>query len=284
MRRLLTLLLTALVMTNCTAQQQRGEEGDPYAAEMEAIDLQGEAIMKEYRMLIQKDPKAEKMRTKKRINQLADMLDSLSELQLQRIKEIIRDNQNNLIPVPYISAAYYEFDYDDLKAALNPKAAYYNHPRLNKARIRLAGCEKRAPGTMYKDMVMKDTEGNDVSLSQWVGKGNYVLIDFWASWCRSCLQEMPNVVRNYIKYHPKGFEIVGVSLDERPEIWKRAARLTYQTWPQISDLKGWKSDVVPLYGVTSIPCNMLIDPQGKIIAIDLHRKGLGDKLKEIYGE
>ena len=278
MKRLITILLTTAAMLTATAQD------DPYKTEMEAIDLQGEAIMQEYRSLIQKDPKASKAETRIRINQLSEMLDSLSTLQLQRIKEIIRDNQNNQIPVTYINDAMYALGYEGLKSALNPQSAYYSNPQLSKAKMLLASYEKRAPGTPYKDIAMKDMNDKDVTLSQWVGQGNYVLIDFWASWCGPCRQEMPNVVRNYEKYHSKGFEIVGISFDQKKDAWVKAVKQMNMTWPQMSDLKGWKCAASPLYGIMSIPSSILIDPQGKIIAIDLRSKALGEKLKEIYGE
>jgi len=148
----------------------------------------------------------------------------------------------------------------------------------------LASYEKRKPGTMFHELTMKDMEDREVKLSQWAGKGNYVLVDFWASWCGPCRQEMPNVIQNYERYHAKGFEIVGVSFDQKKDAWVAAIQQMGMRWPQMSDLKGWQCAASDIYGVRSIPASVLLDPQGKIIAIDLRGNALGAKLKEIYGE
>jgi peroxiredoxin len=137
-------------------------------------------------------------------------------------------------------------------------------------------------GMKFTELEMNDLEGKPVKLSQWAGKGNCVLIDFWASWCGPCRQEMPNVVANYKKYHDKGFEIVGVSFDSKGDAWKKAVSELGMTWPQMSDLKGWESAGAKAYGITSIPASVLLDAEGKIIGMNLRGEALGEKLAEIY--
>ena len=278
MKRILTIALMAIAAISAHAQE------DIYKAEMDILDAQGEFIIKEYRELMKADPKGEKPTTAIKVKQFSAALDSISNEQLKLVKRIIRENKHNQLPVSYIKEAMYELGYEGLKEALDPTAAYYNSPDLEKPKQLLASYEKRRPGTMFHELTMKDMEGREVKLSQWAEKGNYVLVDFWASWCGPCRQEMPNVIQNYERYHAKGFEIVGVSFDQKKDSWVAAVQQIGMRWPQMSDLKGWQCAASDIYGVRSIPASVLLDPQGKIIAIDLRGKALGAKLKEIYGE
>ncbi len=137
-------------------------------------------------------------------------------------------------------------------------------------------------GMEAPDLEGNTPEGKPYALSKLRGK--YVLIDFWASWCGPCRRENPNVVAMYNKYNPKGFEILGVSLDRTEDAWKKAIEQDGLTWHHISDLQGWKSEHAALYSVSSIPQTVLIDPDGKIIQRNLRGEQLGEKLKEIFGE
>lgn len=136
-----------------------------------------------------------------------------------------------------------------------------------------------AVGSLAPDFSMNDTEGNPFSLSQL--KGKYVLVDFWASWCGPCRGENPNVVAAYNKFKDKNFTILGVSLDEDKDKWLQAIKKDNLTWKHVSDLKGWANATVKLYGYDGIPYNVLLDPQGKIVATSLRDAALHAKLGEV---
>jgi len=129
------------------------------------------------------------------------------------------------------------------------------------------------------DFTQNSIEGKPVSLSDFRGK--YVLIDFWASWCRPCRMENPNVVAAYHKFKDKGFTILGVSMDSDAAKWQAAIQQDGLVWTHVSDLKGWANEAGKLYGVTGIPANYLIDRDGKIVAKDLRGEALEQKLAEL---
>lgn len=136
-----------------------------------------------------------------------------------------------------------------------------------------------AKGGEAPDFTLPSPEGKELSLSSF--KGKYVLIDFWASWCGPCRAESPNMVRMYKKFHPKGLEILGVSLDDDKAKWVAAIKKDQLEWNHVSDLGGWKSAAAKLYNVTSIPQTFLLDKEGKIIAKGLRAEGLEAKLEEL---
>ena len=147
---------------------------------------------------------------------------------------------------------------------------------------KLTIAENTEVGKDAMDFTQNDTLGHPVSLSSFRGK--YVLLDFWASWCGPCRAENPNVVKAYAKFHAKGFDVLSVSLDRTvdKEKWLKAIHDDRLAWTQVSDLGFWNNAVAREYGITSIPQNFLIDPQGKIVGKNLHGEDLEKKLSEIF--
>ena len=199
------------------------------------------------------------------------------------------------------------YDIDSLitKYPASPAAAFYlyryftyqlplDELKATRAKIspELAGCpyvkdldgiikqlENVQIGKVAPEFSLPDTAGVSVSLSDF--KGKYVLLDFWASWCPPCRRENPNVVKAFNEYKDKNFTIVGISLDKDKSKWMKAIADDNLAWTHLSDLKYWDSEIPALYGVRGIPANVLLDPDGVIVAKNITGEDLHKKLKEV---
>lgn len=160
-------------------------------------------------------------------------------------------------------------------------AKFPEHQGLIAIKSSLSATPKGWVGQPAPEIVLPDPNGKEVKLSSFRGK--YVLVDFWASWCRPCRTENPNVVKVWQKFRDKNFTILGVSLDQpgQKDEWMKAVMQDKLTWTHVSDLKFWNSIVVPLYKIEGIPYNVLVDPDGKIIAESLRGSDLDKKLTEV---
>jgi peroxiredoxin len=204
----------------------------------------------------------------------------------QKQQQYVRDHHDSYFSVVALSESVSsDFDVEEIEPLFLSIDEKYRTSFPGKAfaqRIEAAktiGIGKKAPG-----FTQNDPDGNPVSLSDFQGK--YVLLDFWASWCGPCRQENPNLVKAYAAYKDKGFEILGVSLDNKDgkEAWVKAIEKDGLTWTQVSDLNSWNNEVARSYGVRAVPQSYLIDPQGVIVAQNLRGEALEAKLKEIFGE
>jgi len=145
----------------------------------------------------------------------------------------------------------------------------------------VAALKRTDIGQIFPDVTLKTPDDQPISISDFAGKGKYVLLDSWAAWCGPCRAENPHVVQLYKRYKDKGFEIIGISLDRGKAEWVEAIKKDNLTWPQMSDLKYFESNAAQLYSVNSIPHTVLLDKDGKIIAKGLRGEALTAKLAEL---
>ena len=209
---------------------------------------------------------------------------SLQNSMPDAMEALIRNNSHQLMSaflVTYFESAFDEY-YDLYKTVRDSTIANYGNNDFVKhvdSKVRSV----IAAGTEAPDIVMTDRNGKERLLSDLRGK--VVLIDFWASWCRPCRAENPNVVRIYNRYHDKGFEVFSVSLDNNRDAWLKAIEADGLVWENhVSDLRGWSSAGGRLYGISSIPATVLVDRDGKVLARNLRGQQLEQKLKEIFGQ
>ncbi|MGM0496460.1 MAG: redoxin domain-containing protein [Bacteroidota bacterium] len=218
-----------------------------------------------------------------RADEIEEEYQAVSDNKIEYIKQFVKDRTNSVLS-PYITSRYLlpYIKFQELDSTYKSLDSLVKKSRYaKKLKERRDLLSRVQVGKPFIDFTLPNPEGEELTFSDYIGDG-YVLLDFWASWCSPCRKENPNLVENYNKYKDKGFEIFGVSLDENEKAWKRAIEKDNLTWPQVSDLEGWSSDVSQEYGVMSIPSNVLIDKEGKIVARNLRGEELDEKLEEIY--
>ena len=215
---------------------------------------------------------------------------------------LIEENIGSLIPVAFVehlpSIVSAADDWDKAAGekklaevlAANPEVA--RHPYVIDLNRRMAESDARRKqrhdsrrafiGEPFWDLMESDPDCNSHLLSEYVGQGRWVLVDFWASWCGFCRAEKPNQLAAYTKYHRKGFDIVGLSFDDDKEAWLKAIADWNMPWIHLSDLMGWQTVASGTYAVSGLPDNLLIDPDGTIVARGVFGEDLEKRLSEIF--
>ncbi|MCF0176997.1 MAG: TlpA family protein disulfide reductase, partial [Bacteroidales bacterium] len=176
----------------------------------------------------------------------------------------------------------YEFNAEQLEAAIMELSPVFGEsPVIKVARKDLEVIRATEIGQPFMNFSQAGPDGEMIEFASTVGEGKYVLLDFWASWCGPCMAELPYLLESYEKYHSKGFEIFGVSLDSDRQSWLNCIKNNKMNWIHTSDVKYWSNEVAVMYAIHSIPSNFLIDPEGKIIAKNLRGKALELKLQSL---
>lgn len=219
--------------------------------------------------------------TKEQREELIEKYYAVEEQKTEKAYTTMKANLDNLLGVFLFKTTATHLEIDQAAAVMDKIPAKYVDEEVEKIKAYISTAIKTQAGKEMTDFTLNSPEGTPVTLSEIVKKNKYTLVDFWASWCGPCRADMPHIVEVYKAYKEKGLEIVGVSLDNDEKAWKEALTTMNMTWPQMSDLKGWRSEGAGLYAVRSIPATVLIDQNGIIVARDLRGKTLDDKLAEL---
>ncbi|MCD7936337.1 MAG: AhpC/TSA family protein [Tannerellaceae bacterium] len=197
-----------------------------------------------------------------------------------RVKDYITAHNNKVSGGKLLYDFRYSLSDDERRDIVDrADATFVSVPTVQPIIDHLNILDKVAVGKKFTDFEMEDPDGVMRSLSDYIGNGKVVLIDFWASWCPPCRAQMPELVRIYDEQKGNGFEIVGVSLDNNKEAWEKGIKDLGITWPQLSDLEYWQNAGAALYGVNSIPALVLVDKEGTIIARNIHGEELEKAIK-----
>ena len=242
------------------------------------------AINKEMSEIYQKS-KTDTTLTDDQRKDLEKQLAEKDSLGTEMVYNCINENINNLVGVQLLTSYANAFETAKVKALLDKVPAAYSADKdIVALKEHIATIEKTEVGQKFIDFAMNTPEGKEVKLSDFISQNKYTLIDFWASWCGPCRAEMPNVVAAYNAFKAKGFGIVGVSLDNNAEAWKKAIKDLNITWPQMSDLKGWNSIVTDVYQIHGIPMLFVLDENNRIVGEGLRGEELEKCVQKVLAQ
>lgn len=253
---------------------------DEYNAFLES----NKSLSEKYSQTYQEYQAARNTNNPARLAQIEKQADSLQNEMMKLQKVYVKNNPSSYVAPSILASLSYEMEPEELESMINGlDTAIAALPQIKSMKERLVAMKVVSVGQKAPDFTMNDTNGKPVSLSSKLGP-KLLLIDFWAAWCNPCRQENPNVVKVYNEFHKKGFDVLGVSLDQKKEEWLKAIADDKLAWTQLSDLKYWGNEAARLYAVNSIPSNFLLDANGTIIGRNLRGDDLYKKVKEVLDQ
>ncbi len=252
------------------------ETYDAYNDSVAVFDEKGQFLSKQY-------GEARNANDTAMMKEIEEEYYELDDKKTDYLIDYVLNNNDNVVSAFLVVNNSYKFELEDLdKIVSNFDPSITSNAYVVQLQEYVNTLKRSAIGQPYIDFTLDNPEGKPTPLSSLLN-GNYVLVDFWASWCSPCRAENPNVVAAWKKYSDKGFDVVGVSFDKEYDSWIKAIKDDNLEWAHVSDLKYWNSAAGKLYGIKSIPQNILIDPQGIIIAKNLRGEDLHTELEELLG-
>jgi len=265
-----SLISDKLIISGSTSQM----EFEKYNEKVKVYDDQLGEIYAEYRKLSQ-------LKDEAGIEALGVKYEEINDQKIDFTYTYIIENTRSSVTAYIAYRNSTVFDLEQLDAISNTfDKSLDNSIYLVDLRKRITTLKSVAIGEKFIDFTMNDVNGKAVTLSTLVG-GKYILLDFWAAWCGPCRHENPNVVAVYNDYKDKGFDVIGISLDQKKENWLKAIEDDKLAWNHLSDLAYWNNAAAKLYAVNSIPHSILLDPEGIIIAKNLRGEDLRNKIAEL---
>ena len=248
------------------------------------LDKQYIQLDKKLQSLFKPFHDAQQNKDQSKLDSISNIVSETHVLRVEIAKDYCLNNPNSIAGLYFL--------YENFAIGLEPDSLEYIYNKLSnpvqssfyaqKIKMFLNANKRAQVGSIFKNFILPDTSGHKIYLATFESKNKLLLIDFWASWCYPCRHEHPNLISVFAKYHNKNFNIISISLDDDKQAWINAIKADKLAWAQLSDLKGFKSEVAEYYGIKAIPVNFLIDESGKIIAKNLRGQQVDSTLQNYF--